>query len=265
VTAVDTPIRPAAVLLDGLPPIGLEELDDRAALRVRTDRKYLVAVDLLDRVVGDLGSGARALEIDGRREFTYESTYFDTPTFDSYLGAARSRPDRFKVRLRRYVDTGEVWLEVKTRDRCGHTVKHREPWAPSDAAACAIQGLGATGHRRFLSQFAPIRPHIDTLTPAIITAYRRSTIVLGDARATIDTDLTCHDDSDYLVGIGDTVVVETKSPGAAGRLDRALWSHGVRPARISKFGVGMAALHPELPANKWHRTLGRFVTVEPTG
>ncbi len=263
-TVLDPVSRSATMLLDHIPAIGLAELDDRAALRVRTDRKYLVDVDVLERVIDALGDDARALEIDGRREFGYESTYFDTPAYDSYLGAARSRPDRFKVRVRRYLDADDARLEVKTRDRCGRTVKRRAAWAPSDAAACAIAGLGATGHRPFLTQFAPVRPHVDSLRPALTTAYRRSTIVLGAARATIDTELCCTDDSGFRVGIGDAVVLETKSPGAAGRLDHLLWSFGVRPSRISKFGIGMAALHPDLPANKWHRTLGRHVTVEPT-
>lgn len=263
-TVVDPILLPTTMLLDRVPAIGLAELDQQAALRVRTDRKYLVGVDVLERVIDALGDDARALEIDGCRAFGYQSTYFDTPAYDSYLGAARSRPDRFKVRVRRYLDADDARLEVKIRDRCGRTVKHREAWAPSDAAACVIGGLGATGHRPFLSQFGPVRRHIDSLRPALTTTYRRSTIVLGAARATIDTELCCTDDSGVRVGIGDAVVLETKSPGAAGQLDRLLWSSGVRPSKISKFGIGMAALHPGLPANKWHRTLDRHVTVEPT-
>ena len=46
-------------------------------------------------------------------------------------------------------------------------------------------------------------------------------------------------------------------PGAGGAsaLDRALWREGHRPLGISKFGTGTAALHPELPSNKWARVL----------
>jgi hypothetical protein len=50
-------------------------------------------------------------------------------------------------------------------------------------------------------------------------------------------------------------VVETKSANLPSQSDRWLWAHGIRPSRISKFCTGLAALHPELPANKWHRTL----------
>jgi hypothetical protein len=40
-------------------------------------------------------------------------------------------------------------------------------------------------------------------------------------------------------------------------LDRWLWQSGVRPVRISKYCTALAAMRPELPANKWHRTLAR--------
>ena len=50
-TVLDPVSRSATMLLDHIPAIGLAELDDRAALRVRTDRKYLVDVDVLERVL----------------------------------------------------------------------------------------------------------------------------------------------------------------------------------------------------------------------
>ena len=83
--------------------------------------------------------------------------------------------------------------------------------------------------------------------------------------SSIDTDLVCTDGSDAHVGLADVVVLETKSARGAGDLDRVLWSQGIRPTKLSKFGVGMAALHPELPANTWHRTINRHVTLVRAG
>lgn len=59
------------------------------------------------------------------------------------------------------------------------------------------------------------------------------------------------------------VILETKSGSASGPLDRHLWAHGIRPSRISKFATGMAALCPELPANRWNRTLRRTMNLRP--
>lgn len=38
-------------------------------------------------------------------------------------------------------------------------------------------------------------------------------------------------------------------------VDRVLWSRGHRPVSISKDATGLAALRPDLPANRWQRTL----------
>ena len=53
------------------------------------------------------------------------------------------------------------------------------------------------------------------------------------------------------------VIVETKSADGQGAADRALAELGIRPVSMSKYCLGVAALHPELPANKWSRLLTR--------
>jgi hypothetical protein len=54
------------------------------------------------------------------------------------------------------------------------------------------------------------------------------------------------------------VLVESKSAGRASAPDRILRELGIRPAAVSKYCVGVAALHPELPSNPWHQTLRRY-------
>jgi hypothetical protein len=46
-----------------------------------------------------------------------------TPPSSPRITCPRTR--RFKIRTRTYVDSAECWLEVKTRDQRGNTVKHR--------------------------------------------------------------------------------------------------------------------------------------------
>ena len=50
-------------------------------------------------------------------------------------------------------------------------------------------------------------------------------------------------------------IVESKTAGPPSPVDRILWSMGHRPVCVSKFGTGLAALYPELPANRWRRAL----------
>jgi hypothetical protein len=201
------------------------------------------------------------LTIDGRRSFAYESVYFDTADRVSYLGAARRRPRRFKVRTRSYLDTELCVLEVKTRDARQRTVKHREPYDFDDRYHLSVGG------RAFVAGIEQAAAVVDELDPALITTYQRTTLALaaGRVRVTIETDVTWADVDGQQARLPGWLLVETKTTGAPCAFDRALWRHGQRPAAISKYGTGLAALSAGLPANKWTRVLRRhFHPAAPT-
>ena len=254
--------------LASLPPVGLAELDERAALRTRVDRKYVVPLAQVRALVETLAPVARVLEVDGRRAFDYESVYFDTPGLTCYTLAARRRPTRFKVRTRTYVDSGARFLEVKTRDRRGRTVKHRCPYE-ADPTTMTVDGRGFADSVLDAAGIRTDGPA--TLLPTLVTRYRRSTLLLtGEgSRLTIDTGLTCLEHapphrgpgrSRPAAGLVGSAVVETKTVGHAGAADRALWALGHRPLRLSKYASGLAALRPDLPATPWTPVLRRHLT-----
>ncbi|GIJ00047.1 VTC domain-containing protein [Sediminihabitans luteus] len=254
------------VPLAGFAPITIDELVTQAALLTRVDRKYVVPVAALDVLLGQLArsdadDAPRALDIGGERSFGYASVYFDTVDRDSYHRSAHRRRRRFKVRTRTYVDTAECWLEVKTRGPRGTTVKQRAPHAaapdalPDDGRAFVAATLAGAGV-----------PGVDVagLVPVLETRYHRSTVLLPatSSRVTIDTGLTFVDraaDDVPAVGTTGMAVVETKTGSTPSAFDRALWAAGHRPVRISKFGSGLAVLHPELPAAPWRRVIDRHL------
>lgn len=238
--------------IDRLPAVSLPELDDAAALQQRRDRKYLLGPRELAALLAALGSGTRALEIDGRRRFGYRSRYFDTADRRLYLATAHARPRRTKVRTRTYIDSGETRLEVKVRDGRGRTVKHRFDGRP-EAEAC----LDATSRAAVAE--VDLRLSSADLLPVLLTRFTRSTLLLAHGgRATIDLGLELERPDGRSWTLPDIAVVETKSPGSPTDLDRLLWRGHVRPVRFSKFGTGLAALDPSLPANRWHRALVRL-------
>lgn len=244
--------------LGRLTGVGLAELNAQAARLTRVDRKYLLRHTDATAVVADLPAEVSALEIDGRRCFGYESVYFDTPVLDSFALTAHRRRRRFKIRTRTYLDTGECWLEVKTRGPRGTSVKVRRP-RETDAPSAIT-----TEEQHFLTttlQLAGIDPApVATLHPVLATRYRRSTLYLPaeGARATMDTDLEWTDAAGHRRRVPDLAVVETKTAATPSTVDRLLWARGHRPAPVSKFATGLALLHPDLPANRWHRTLRRL-------
>jgi len=228
-------------------PISLAELEADASLLTRTDRKYIVPRDAFDEVAAQLRASSRVLDIHGVRKFRYRSVYFDTPELMTYLDAARSRPRRFKVRTRTYLDSGLCSLEVKVRDHRGRTVKHRLPYDPSDCHRLTNEG------RRFLDAIVGPKIANESFVKKLTTEYTRSTLMLGDgaSRLTADTRLCCIGAGGLSVSLEDDVVIETKSLQRPTEADHLLWSAHHRPVRVSKYSTALAALQPELPSNKW--------------
>ncbi|WP_341728538.1 VTC domain-containing protein [Brooklawnia sp.] len=238
--------------------ISLDELNSQSALLDRVDRKYLIEVAELPMLLNRLEPYSRILEIDGLTWFGYHSVYYDTPDLDCYAGAGTGRRRRFKVRTREYLNTDQHFLEVKTRGPRKTTIKDRID--RSDA------GSISSDERRWISQTLASRgvrnAPVDELQPILTTYYSRRTVQIcpSDAeisRMTIDIGLTCSSPyhSQHSAVLDDYAVVETKGGSRPSPADRALWAMRHRPTSISKFGVGVALLNPQLPDFKWHRVI----------
>lgn len=242
---------PTCELGAGLVGVSLAEINSSAALQARKDRKYIVPRAVLDGLLEERRDDLRALVIGGARTFQYESVYFDTPDLLAYLSAAHGRPSRFKVRTRTYVDSGQCMLEVKKRDRTGMTVKSRLPYEVADRSRLTPEALA------FLGRFEAVAPFTPALSRTLTTRYRRTTLLEAStaSRITIDTDLECITADGEWLTLPDLVLVETKTSGRPCATDRLLWAAHFRPRKVSKYCTGMAALYPDLPANKWNRVL----------
>lgn len=241
-----------------LRPISLGELNQAAQLLTRVDRKYLLPQATAAELLTSLADAA-VLEINARRSLAYVSVYFDTPELDSYLATARPRRRRFKVRTRAYLDTATAYLEVKTRGPRGTNVKRRVPTDPA-----RMRHLTQAQRSHLAAQLhTQAEPGlIGRLQPTLRTRYNRTTVLLPDdaARLTLDRELSwTRLDADgqpvSRASASGLVIVESKSSSTPSAADRWLWSHGIRPVRVSKYGTGMAILDPTLPANRWHRVI----------
>jgi hypothetical protein len=256
---------PGTLDLRALTPVALEELTERASLQTRVDRKYLLPVADAAALLRELRPVARVLQIDALRSFGYESVYFDTPDLACYRLAAHKRPTRYKVRTRTYLDSGQCWLEVKTRDRRGRTVKQRLAYDVRHRAVLTADGAQFV-RESLIGTVATGREPAD-LRPTLVTRYRRSTLLVpaDDSRLTVDTDLVCLTDEHRALHLRARAVVETKTAGHASDVDRLLWRRGHRPVQVSKYGTGLAALHPDLPGATWRPVLRRHPFVpQPT-
>jgi hypothetical protein len=232
-------------VLEAFRPVPLDALDATVALRVRADRKYVIEHATLERLLGRLAATHSVLEIAGRRIFEYDSVYFDTASLQAARAHVQRRRRRFKARSRLYVDSGVCWFELKVKGARGETVKHRLPYDPADHGRLTARA------RAFLGEHLE---HMPELSPALRTAYRRSTLAGPDERVTVDTDLS--------LGLARLrpgfAIVETKSPRGDGIADAVLRDLGARPLPLSKYLIGSGLTLMENPPNDIRRTLRRY-------
>jgi hypothetical protein len=226
-------------LVQAFDPISLEELDERAALLRRVDNKYAVDTDRFAQLLERLREDHQVLEIDGRRMFSYCSTYFDTPELRCYVDHVEGHEPRFKARTRLYVDSGSCVFEVKLKREDGETDK-RQTEHPADdadrftdsARQCLEEALSDAGLE------APER-----MDPTLLTRFERITLAAreGSERLTCDLTVRLTNPDGDAAGLRDgVVVVETKSERGESPADQVLAELGLEPISLSKYRVGMS-------------------------
>lgn len=97
--------------------INLTELNATASYLKRIDRKFLLTEKQFLHILEDLSDDFRALEIDGKRMFSYDNIYMDTQDYLFYNQHQNKLPSRTKVRTRHYVDSGDLaFFEFKQKE-----------------------------------------------------------------------------------------------------------------------------------------------------
>lgn len=238
-------------LLASLKVTDRADLSTEFNLQTRTDRKYLISKRQLENIIKLTESDFSVVSDSGKLISQYESVYFDTPDLELHKLAAVGRRRRFKLRTRTYVESEITFLELKVRNSRSQTNKIRldipfeQRYSDPDAYQLWIENELATHDISGPTAYAS----------SLSVSFHRSTLVsLTEAsRVTIDTALKFNDISAF--NSPNWIILETKSAGQPSHLDRTLWRAGIRPGKVSKYGVGIALLNPATPRNKWNRTI----------
>lgn len=235
-------------IISGLPPVNLVELNERAALQTRVDTKYLVFPSTLEAVLNDLGD-FEVLEIDGKRRFEYDSTYFDTSEWRNFRDHVQGRRRRFKARTRTYVDSDLCMFEIKLEGDDGVTQKKR--WKHDLQEAGVLTPKAQSRIDRVLLD--RMIYGVYDLQPMLRVIYHRVTLVgkKRPIRVTIDSHLSWSHGDRFASGLDDRLLLEVKTPRIVDPMIRSLAAHGEYPVAMSKYCVGAALLHRELPRAPW--------------
>lgn len=232
-----------------LQPIGLDELG-LSNLQDRIDTKFLISATELPSLLEALTVAYRVLDINGVRLHGYQTLYFDTPGFDLYQAQHSGRPDRYKVRSRRYVETRQAFLEVKHKNGRNRTIKNRI------ATGTLLTDLDAEA-TAFISGHLPFPGELE---PKLWNRFSRITLVHVSEPERLTLDLNVSFGKELITTAFPGVVVAELKQAVLNRgsafLNEAR-SRGIRATGFSKYCIGAAVLHDDLKHNRFKPELLR--------
>jgi hypothetical protein len=235
--------------------ISLEETNRSAQMLKRIDNKYMLDKPALSTVLAELRDSYRVLTIGGQQLFAYQSCYFDDDG-RCFREHHQGKRQRFKVRTRHYLDSGEIFFEVKLKGKRGQTDKSRErcdEFIMPTITGEQFETIRTLYEKRYC------KPFHYRLQPALIVSYNRVTLVSvsGGERITIDTDIGFATPAGRQGVFGyESVIVETKSANGRGVADYALKKHHIRQAKgCSKYCLGLILTGEVQKYNNFRKTV----------
>jgi len=210
----------------------------------RTDTKFVFPSIRLPAILDNLQPAYRVLEVDDAvRLQHYQTLYFDTPDFQLYLQHHNGQRDRFKLRMRSYLNSKINYLEVKKKDNHNVTRKSRvETPFPLNGQSADIQS--------FLKTTFPFSDL--TMVPKITNQFYRISLVsrMDAERLTLDLNLRFFGPSGSFA-IPGIVIAEVKQPHFSlhSPFIAEMRHAGYHPTQFSKYCIGVALAYPHLKRN----------------
>jgi len=236
-----------AQIVDGFESISLSEMEN-VSLMKRTDTKFVIHEKELLEVLKSVQSAYRVLEIDSHRVLTYSSLYFDTPSKKFYHDHHNKKINRTKIRIRKYVESGVCFLEIKQKDGKGRTTKSRT----------SIADFEKELSEESLNFIESITQKTFDLEPIIWNKFNRVTLVNKTAkeRLTIDFNLSFKKSVRYK-NFENLVIIEVKQErfSRSSPVVKQLKLRQINPYSLSKYCIGMIEIYEGLKYNRFKEKL----------
>lgn len=226
-------------------PISLEEMG-KVRLMNRIDTKFTTHREKLATLLQQMMNNYFVQEIKSSRVSRYQTVYYDTATLAMYMAHQNGRRTREKIRVRKYADTGQIFLEIKNKNNKGRTLKNRIPVRDIKDFHSETTDMFICGQSRFVS---------GEISPCLETVFNRITLVNHQMteRLTIDLNLAFHNYNTQLSQLlEDVVIIELKQDGNLPSPARKLLAkEHILPVSISKYCLGSVLTNPDLKYNRF--------------
>ncbi len=231
-------------ILNQYSKVSLADLD-QVRLMNRTDRKFCLHISQLPSVLEALNKQYSVLEINDETIFKYDNTYFDTPDNHMFLCHQNGKRNRYKIRLRNYVNSDDSFLEVKFKNNKGRTIKERIERPNFEHTFSAEESY-------FIKSASPYCGH--QIEPKIQSNFNRFTLVNHHftERVTVDI-LPGFKNQDKQIILHNLVIIEVKQSKSENPalVNRVLQAHRIQPQGFSKYCVGRSLLEDDLKKNNF--------------
>ncbi len=223
--------------------IGLNQMEGKELLN-RFDTKFLMPRDSLSEILNEAKENYDILEINGKRLLAYHSRYFDTSDYRMYHHHHNGKQNRYKIRIRTYEDTEEVFAEVKFKNNKGKVFKKRHQLIDKNDSTKEI--------KQFINEHSPYDPEL--LEEKLQVRYQRITLIHKkiNERITLDFNL-CFSSEFGIKKIPSAVIVEVKQkrPFADSDFISILKLRNFHSVNFSKYCIGAALLEDNLKKNNF--------------
>lgn len=224
---------------------------DGVKLMNRTETKFAFHLSQLPIILEFLKQDYSVLEVNSNRVSRYESLYFDTDDLLLYTQHHNGRLNRYKIRQRKYVESGTSFFEVKFKNNKGRTLKNRIQEELTEDLNSGIKP-------KFLSKHTPFSIH--DLKPVVWINYNRITLVnkRQAERLTIDTGLEFVKGKDK-TGFQALVIAELKQESKTNSpFLQIMKDLHIKEGSLSKYCMAIGNTYEEAKKNNFKQKLSQL-------
>ncbi len=241
-------------LVAALPPITLDEMSS-IRLMNRTDTKFVTNVPTLHKLLELVRGSYYSQETNGHRVSPYSTTYWDDgDRHEMFRRHLCGHSPRMKVRVRTYLDSGDTFLEIKKKNNHGKTNKKRIAVPSFDEVAKNNMG------EEFLTKLTGYT--FTDIHPTLANSFDRITLVNFDKTERLTSDFNLNlfnQETLHSAEMADIVIIELKRDGRVpSPILPLLRQLRIKPSGFSKYCIGTAITHRELPQNRFKKRLRRI-------
>ena len=235
-------------ILSKYPVITLNDMKE-VKLMNRTDTKFITTCSVLMNILWQARNDYMIQNVNCCLNSSYSTTYYDTDDCSMFMDHHNGKSTRHKIRIRSYIGSNLMFLEIKSKNNKGRTDKKR--------IEIDCPGITSNYEKDFIAANSPYPPLM--LRKRLVNRFNRITLVNIEKteRVTIDTNIQFYNScTEKECKLNNLVIIELKRDSECySSVMKILNDNRVHPSGFSKYCIGSAITNPDLKQNRFKMKL----------